>query len=241
MMKQQELVISLYSPLTADFYPFEEDAFGFRETAADAVLLDGRDLTDYADSVRESVSARNAGIGSLMEYFDAERNPGLKAKVESVVPSVEVRNGELMGCAVVKLRDVLNKREYLELCSYLHGQYADGWGEGFEQQDIQTREGVLNVHFAGAENFAFEMEAGTGPRRPKMNLIGEDGNIFAILGRASRLLRENGQADKAKEMHDRVCRSGNYAEALHIVSEYVETELTGSKPVSSQKRSEPER
>lgn len=78
-------------------------------------------------------------------------------------------------------------------------------------------------------------------QRPKMNLIGEDGNIFAILGRASRLLRENGQADKAKEMHDRVCRSGNYAEALHIVSEYVETELTGSKPVSSQKRSKLER
>lgn len=78
-------------------------------------------------------------------------------------------------------------------------------------------------------------------QRPKMNLIGEDGNIFAILGRASRLLRENGQADKAKEMHDRVCRSRNYTEALHIVSEYVETELTGSRPVSSQKRSEPER
>ena len=29
--------------------------------------------------------------------------------------------------------------------------------------------------------------------------------------------------------------------ALHIVSEYVETELTGSRPVSSQKRSELER
>ena len=110
-MKQQELVISLYSPLTADFYPFEEDALGFRETAADAVLLDGRDLADYADSVRESVSARNAGIGNLMEYFDTE-----------------------------------------------------------------------------------------------------------------------------KEMHDRVCRSGNYSEALHIVSEYVETELTGSKPVKPKER-----
>lgn len=78
-------------------------------------------------------------------------------------------------------------------------------------------------------------------KRPKMNLIEEDGssaacNIFAILGRASRLLRENGQADKAKEMHDRVCRSGNYAEALHIVSEYVETELTGSKPVKPKER-----
>ena len=72
-------------------------------------------------------------------------------------------------------------------------------------------------------------------KHPKMNLIGEDGNIFAILGRASRLLRENGQADKAKEMHDRVCRSRNYTEALHIVSEYVETELSVKPPVRSRK------
>ena len=77
--------------------------------------------------------------------------------------------------------------------------------------------------------------------RLRMELIGADGNIFAILGRASRLLRENGQAEQAKEMHDRVCRCGNYTEALYIVSEYVETELTGSKLVSMKKRSDLER
>ena len=37
-------------------------------------------------------------------------------------------------------------------------------------------------------------------QRPKMELIGQDGNIFSILGRASRLLKENGQPDQAKEM-----------------------------------------
>ena len=72
-------------------------------------------------------------------------------------------------------------------------------------------------------------------RRPRMELIGADGNIFAILGRASRLLRENGQAEQAKEMHDRVCRCGNYTEALYIVSEYVETELSVKLPVRSRK------
>ena len=41
-------------------------------------------------------------------------------------------------------------------------------------------------------------------KRPQMKLVGEDGNIFAILGRASKLLRENGQPEKAKEMSDRV-------------------------------------
>ena len=40
------------------------------------------------------------------------------------------------------------------------------------------------------------------PKTPKMQLIGQDGNIFAIMGRASRLLKNAGQGDKAKEMCD---------------------------------------
>ena len=62
--------------------------------------------------------------------------------------------------------------------------------------------------------------------KPKMRLLGQDGNIFAILGRASALLRDAGQGDQAKEMRERVTGSGSYDEALNIVSEYVETELS---------------
>ncbi len=62
---------------------------------------------------------------------------------------------------------------------------------------------------------------------PKMELFGHDGNIFAILGRASRLLRENGQRDQSKEMCERVYGCHSYDDALFIISEYVETELSG--------------
>lgn len=62
--------------------------------------------------------------------------------------------------------------------------------------------------------------------KPKMNLVGEDGNIYAILGRASKLLRQAGQGDHAEEMTARVTSSHSYYEALGIVSEYVETELS---------------
>ena len=62
--------------------------------------------------------------------------------------------------------------------------------------------------------------------KPKMNLIGEDGNIFAVMGRASGLLNEAGQKAEAEEMINRVTSSGSYDEALSIISEYVETELT---------------
>ena len=66
------------------------------------------------------------------------------------------------------------------------------------------------------------------PKKPKMQLIGQDGNIFAIMGRASRLLKNSGQGDKAKEMRDRVMSCDSYQKALSIVSEYVETELSPS-------------
>lgn len=78
-------------------------------------------------------------------------------------------------------------------------------------------------------------------QRPKMKLIGQDGNIFAVLGRASRLLNENGQSDQAKEMCDRVYQSGDYYKALNIVSEYVETELSEKTLPKQKKRSDPER
>lgn len=60
--------------------------------------------------------------------------------------------------------------------------------------------------------------------KPKCKLIGEDGNIFFILGRVSRVLKDNGMVDKAKECSDRVMASGSYEQALGIIMEYVEVE-----------------
>ena len=58
--------------------------------------------------------------------------------------------------------------------------------------------------------------------KPKCPLIGSDGNIFCLLGMASRTLRENGMKEQAKEMQNRVTASGSYSEALNIIGEYVE-------------------
>lgn len=74
-----------------------------------------------------------------------------------------------------------------------------------------------------------------------MKLVGQDGNIFVILGRASQLLRKNGQADQAKEMIRRVQQSENYYKALNIISEYVQTELSEKAPAKQKKRSDRER
>ena len=213
-------------------------------------LFSGVDMAYYEESIREAVEQRDSDDGAnLMPYFDENRNPGVKKKVLSAVPTVEIRDGELMGCTTVKLKEPLTEAEMQDLQDYLKGQFSDGWGEGFEQQEIQTGDGVLYVHFA-EEPFDFTVEQVQGtetskeqpvPKRPKMKLVGQDGNIFAILGRASRLLKENGQPQQAKEMSSRVYQSGDYYKALNIISEYVETELSEKVPPKQKKRSDMER
>ena len=58
--------------------------------------------------------------------------------------------------------------------------------------------------------------------KPKCPLIGQDGNIFAVMGTASGTLKENGMAEQAKEMCRRVTSSSSYEEALSVICEYVE-------------------
>ena len=76
------------------------------------------------------------------------------------------------------------------------------------------------------------------PVKPKMELLGRDGNIFSIMGTAAQLLQMAGMADQAKEMCDRItggnCHS--YHEALSIISEYVETEVPIPQKPSKEKK-----
>ena len=58
-------------------------------------------------------------------------------------------------------------------------------------------------------------------KKPDCPLIGQDGNIFNLLGIASRTLKNHDMADEASEMRNRVMGSGSYDEALSIIGEYV--------------------
>ena len=61
-------------------------------------------------------------------------------------------------------------------------------------------------------------------KKPKCKLIGSDGNIFNLLGIASRALKRSGMREEAEEMYKRVTSSGSYYEALGIITEYVDDE-----------------
>lgn len=59
-------------------------------------------------------------------------------------------------------------------------------------------------------------------KKIEVKLIGEDGNIFNLVGIASRALERNGQRSEASEMREKVFNSKSYGQALMIISDYVE-------------------
>lgn len=60
--------------------------------------------------------------------------------------------------------------------------------------------------------------------KPRCKLVGKDGNIFNLMGIASRTLKSVGLREEAEEMVDRITKSSSYIEALAIISEYVDIE-----------------
>ena len=237
------MLMKFYSPLTAEFFPNEPDWEDESYNEYEGCPLNGHDLLQYADAVNEAVKKDIADFnGDLMQYY--HEDDSVRSKVVSAVPSVEIHGNKLCGCLNVELKEALLDDEQTVLCNYISGQYSDGWGEGFEQRDIRVEDGTLAVHFWQDHDFELKRDVPdmtefnkllNRPKKPKMQLIGQDGNIFAIMGRASRLLKSCGQGDKAKEMRDRVMSCDSYQKALSIVSEYVETELS-PKPTPKRDR-----
>ncbi|WP_350343236.1 hypothetical protein PRVXT_002528 [Proteinivorax tanatarense] len=60
--------------------------------------------------------------------------------------------------------------------------------------------------------------------KPKVKLVGENGNIFNLMGIASKVLTEAGKKDQADEMVGKITQSKSYDAALQVLMEYVEVE-----------------
>lgn len=239
--------MELLTPLTAEFYP-DDSGFDYEEEADGTEYLEGEDLAQYEEIIQEMVDKENS-YGSvegktcnLMDYFHGSSS--VREKVRQAEVSVKNVDGVLYGCTTLQLKEYLDTQELHELCDYITGQYSDGWGEEFEQREIPVEGGCLYVHFWQGQEPKFQQRTGAQkttekvpyPKKPKLKLLGHDGNIFSILADARRLLICNGQAEQAEEMYGKVQESGDYYQALGIISGYVETELSPSRDTDKSKK-----
>lgn len=65
------------------------------------------------------------------------------------------------------------------------------------------------------------LEENAPAQKPDCPLIGQNGNIFNLMGIASRTLKEHGMEEQAREMRSRIMESGSYDKALVIIGDYV--------------------
>ena len=196
--------------------------------------IGGEQLTDYQELLEEKMKEYQIDNGKGMEqYF--YNNPNIESKLESIVWSFEIFDNRLYGVTTVELTEPIDEDEINELRDWISGQNSDGLGEGFEQQDFDVDEGRLSVSLWDFHDYFIYTEeefkqqfnaienktVTTEKRKPDCELIGQDGNIFNLMGIASRTLRQNGMADEAVEMRNRIRESGSYDQALCIIGEYV--------------------
>ena len=60
--------------------------------------------------------------------------------------------------------------------------------------------------------------------KPRVKLSGTDGNVFSIIGKVSRALRQAGQADRAKAFCGAAMACGSYDAVLRLCMDYTEVE-----------------
>lgn len=58
--------------------------------------------------------------------------------------------------------------------------------------------------------------------KPECQLIGTDGNVFAVIGNVSKTLKRAGQRDKAAEFQKKAMSCHSYDDVLALTFEYVE-------------------
>ena len=207
-----------------------DEMFGYDDF--DAVAP--RNAVWYMDEIMGQIKKENSFFDTPRKLAEYIRDDLLKSKVYSMTPTVEEHSGRIWGAMVLQLSGELTPQDVVDLKDYISGQNSDGFGEGLEQRGIRVGGGELYVSFWHShddygiytqEEFAStevheQIEAHT-QRKPSCPIIGADGNVFNVLGIASRTLKQNGMADAAKEMHARVTESGSYDKALAIIMEYV--------------------
>ena len=148
-------LLKLYMPLTADFYPRDE----WGNTAETSEEWDGQTLLDYEVQVLGAL-VKNRMLEEaergLMHWYG--KQDSLDAKVRSVMFSAEVKNGQLWGVAECQVVGKLTPTELGQLKDYISGQASDGWGESFEQKEVEVDGGELYVHLWSSDGWSIQTE-----------------------------------------------------------------------------------
>ena len=139
MEEKGTMHVHLLTELTGNLYSEESEwEEEWSESDEYGMPLDGTELADYEEVTREELE--RYGEDDLMQYFNGSES--IQGKIQSAVVTIENKDGILYGCTKLELNELLSQEELQEFTEYITGQYSDGWGEGFEQRDIEVDGGI---------------------------------------------------------------------------------------------------
>lgn len=147
--------LKLYMKLTGDYFSHNE----WGELYDDPDPVDGKELVRYQGDIQRAMDHYREGDPErgLMEYYDELVE--VVDKVQKAEFDVEFRDGQLWGVAKCQILDELTPWETENLIEFISGQASDGWGEGFEQQDIPLfGSDILNVHLWNGDDWTIMTE-----------------------------------------------------------------------------------
>lgn len=143
IFQPEPMELKLYFPVHGDLYTRNQ----WGDLTDDPVELTGSVLSAYLGDIREAIRGNllpeERERGLMYWYGESD---ALSWKVKSAFFDVEEKEGTLWGVANCQLLDPLEGNELNKLIGFLSSQASDGWGEGFEQQEIHVGRGLLYVH-----------------------------------------------------------------------------------------------
>jgi len=90
---------------------------------------------EYAEELFKALEKDDT---DLAEYADDRHGETYYKKLRKITMSAEWVGRKLYGLATCEVSDDWTENDTAQLKSYLLAQYADGWGEGFEQREIYS-------------------------------------------------------------------------------------------------------